>query len=255
MTRTIALSWPFILGFALVALFCLAILAATVPAQAQSCVATIRAAVQGKSVTVPQRCWRLGPLTLGMTPSGVEAVLGPPDATQPAQGMWQGKYFPAQQAIYVYPREFSSQLKQHPVRPVEFHPQSLGLVYYQNRLREISMGGAGGTYFARCTAPDDKSGPASTPTTFPYSFYGIALGAPRDKVIATFGPFLAHNDSNDFWNYWTAVPLSVVGEDTVSSLEFASSLAFTGTSGVVNYIADQDPTTCRIRGFHIKTDR
>jgi hypothetical protein len=190
-----------------------------------------------------------------MAPSAVEAVLGPPDATQTAQGMWQGQHIPAQQAIYVYPRDLPSQLKQHPVRPVDFHPQDLRLIYKDNRLVEISMGGSVKTHWARCTTQGDISGQSVTPPTFPYSFYGIALGDPRDKVITTFGPFLTHNNTNDFWNYWDAVPLSVTGEYTVFSLEFANSMTFGGADGVVNYVVEQDPITCRVRGFHIKTDQ
>jgi hypothetical protein len=242
------------------ALIAFALLAATVPAHAQEdCLAKIRAAIKqsdwNNDPAIPESCWRFGPLNLGMTRAEAQTALGAPDASEPAEGMHLGRSYPAERALYVYPRDLAAQLACNPVRGAEFDPLALELVYSQDRLVALSVSDTHRTDYARCIAAEGKSGPPAAPVPFPYDFYGIRRGTPLSKLADVFGRSGNTNNSKDFWEYWP-VPIAVGGEEQVGGLTIASSMTFASAAGGgIHFAADQDPATCRVRGFRVVTNR
>jgi hypothetical protein len=235
------------LGFVIL----LAALTPAPPAMAETasrtCLAVIKAAnVRHRVEAVPDDCWRMGPLHLGMTMVQARAVLGVPGLSQERSVSYRRRKFPITRLFYVYPRNLRNWLKLAPARLADFHPVTLRLDFSKEALVAIRIDDSGGI----APPPCRPSGPGHSfvhkEADFPYGFHGLTLDAPLSGVVTRFGRFASASSNSS--NYWP-VPLSVDGKDKVSGIEIATGMAFTGGGGMPEFRLQLDPRSCFVTGY------
>jgi hypothetical protein len=239
------------LGFIAPAL--LAALALGAPAMAETpsrtCLAVIKAAnVRHRAEAVPDDCWRMGPLRLGMTMVQARALLGAPGLSQPLTVTYRRRKFPITRLFFVYPRNLRNWLRLAPARLTDFRPITLRLDFSKDALVALRIDDS-----ARITPPPCRpSAPGHSfvhkEADFPYGFHGLTLDSPLSSVVTRFGRFASGGNAGNSSNYWP-VPLSVDGKDKVSGIEIATGMAFTGRGGMPEFQLQLDPRSCFVTGY------
>lgn len=229
------------------------LLGAPAPAWADNaaCTAAIRGAVAHRA-SVPAACWRVGPLTLGMTRRAAEEALGPPDQTGRRTILSRRRRTRLDTALYVFPRNLRNWLTLAPAAREDFHPATLRLAYAGDRLTAIAFGRSARIDFPACASrrnPD--AGYQRGDADFPADFNGIGLEASLQQVTAAFGPFATHNRSRDFWTY-DPLPIAVTGDDRVQEIGIATDAAMVGALGPAHLAASLEPASCRVSGFSVR---
>jgi len=241
------------LGFMAMVLF--AALAPAMPAMAETpsrtCLAVIKAAnVRHRAEAVPDDCWRMGPLRLGMTMVQARALLGAPGLSQSLAVTYRRRKFPITRLFYVYPRNLRNWLRLAPARLMDFHPITLRLDFSKDGLAAIRIDDN-----TRITPPPCRpSAPGHSfvhkEADFPYGLHGLTLGTPLSSVVTRFGRFASSDKSKNISNYWP-VPLSIEGANNVSGIEIATGMAFTGTDtgAKPEFQLQLDPRSCFVTGY------
>jgi hypothetical protein len=193
---------------------------------APDCLTTIRSAVRYARThykdpeIVPQKCWTLGPLTLGMSRKMVEAALGPPDMSATSQNTWQGKTVAVPMVSYIY-RDGSGAALQSPRHADQSF--RLELAYDHDQLVALSEDAEGNG--PSCGALDRDGTKPERVGISSYKFYGVRPGRKIGQLSATFGKPLMINRGFDHLMYWP-IPLDFSGEDEIMEIRFASSEAY-----------------------------
>jgi hypothetical protein len=214
-----------------------------------ACVAAIKSATaHHRAAAVPDDCWRMGPLTLGMTRRSAERILGSPLATRAAAMTYRRQKFALAETLYVYPRNLRNWLRLAPQTLDRFPPPTLRLFYWKDALVAIAAGNAG-----KIDAPDCKPQHPVTAfvrggVDFPYDFHGVMLGAPLATVSQRFGRFANVNAAHETANYWP-VPLAFSGAKGLKGITFATGMAFAGLGWEPDFQVQRDPQTCLVTGF------
>ncbi|THD60526.1 hypothetical protein [Phenylobacterium sp.] len=219
-----------------------------------ACAAEIkRQSEQGES-SVETGCWRLGPVTLGMTTAEVAALIGPPDhetagptVNLPAKVDRTGY----RNAFYVFPRDLAKQLERKP--PKELRTRILKVAYFQDRAVQIASAPPTETSSNRCgrmrgLAVTDGDAKGFGPFR---SFAGVREGDSVVALEARLGKNDTHNRSGDVFDYWP-VPLTLgvdVEHSTVSSFAIGADEDALHLGGWAEVSLTRDPKTCRITGF------
>jgi len=238
-----------------IALLAAALLLAAFPAQAltpsSTCVAALKAAnAKHRAAMVPDDCWRMGLLSLGISRVAAEGVMGPPDAFRQTGASYRRQKFGLVEAFYVYPRNLKSWLRLVPQPLERFQPITLHLLYWREKLVGIAVSHDARTDSAPCTAKTGGRVFLRGGADYPFNFHGIGLGAKMEAVTARFGRFATINASRDFASYWP-VPLSFGGEGQVEEIAFATGMAFVGISGMPRFQVRRDPATCLVTGYTV----
>jgi hypothetical protein len=233
-----------------------ALFALTVPAMAETpskaCVANIQAATKSKRAPpVPQDCWRLGSIKLGMTALQTRTYLGTPGATSEFLLNYRRRKITVTRQLYVYPRNLRNWLKLAPARQQDFHPVTLKLDFSGGVLVAIGLDTE-----ARVTPPACKPTAAGRTyvrdgVDFPYGLHGMTLGAPLSSVTKRFGKFVRSNRTGDFHTY-LPVPLSVDGKDKVTGFRMASGPPFESGGSTPIVIPTLDRRNCFVTGYTLK---
>lgn len=241
---------PQMVNRAFIALAVLSLLVLSAPARADNaCIAAIRGAV-GHRGKIPADCWRIGPLTLGMTRRVAEDALGPPDLVGSHSQMLRSRRLTFATTLYVFPRNLRKWLALAPAARQDFHFTTLRLAWQADTLVAIAAGRGARIDFPACT-PRDKIAAAYRRggVDFPADFNGIRLDSDLKEVRAAFGA--GHrNSSGDFLNYWP-VPLAFTGDDKVQEIEIAANMTYAGLLGPAHLAATLD-WACRINGFSLR---
>jgi hypothetical protein len=237
---------------AVLALAALVLAALPAAALARPSPAACAAEIKRQGPSPPEAsCWRLGPVTLGMTAEEVTALIGPPDheTAGPAVNL------PAKvdrtgysNAFYVFPRDLAKQLARGPSKQVPI--RVLKVAYFQGRAVQIATAPPAKMKSDRCggmrvlepTGGDAKGfGPFR-------SFSGVREGDDVAGLEARFGKNYTHNRSGDVFDYWPA-PLTLgidIEHSTVSSFSIGADEDAVSLGGWANLSLTHDPKTCRI---------
>ncbi len=234
-------------------LMAVAALALALPARAETpsrdCLAAIKAAVQRhRADRVPDDCWRMGPLKLGMSEMQARTLLGQPDASRVFTANYRRRKYALDQLLYVYPRNLKNWLRLGPARQQDFHPVTLRLAFYKEALVALTVRND-----VRIAAP------ACVPKTagryferkgvdFPYGFHGLTLGAAMDSVQPRFGRFAGQTNTYFYW----PVPLAVGGAAKVVSIDIATGMAFVNRGAPPDFQLHLDPKSCFITGYAVQ---
>ena len=218
----------------------------------KTCVANIQAANKSKRAPpVPQDCWRLGSIKLGMNMMQTRTYLGAPDASSDITLTYRRRKIVMTRQLYVYPRNLKSWLRLAPARQQDFHPVTLKLDFSKGALVAIGLDNS-----PRVTPPACKPSAAGRSyvrggVDFPYGLHGMTLGAPISSVTERFGKFAGGNKTEDFHIYWP-VPLSVDGKDKVTGFRMATGAPFESGGGEPNFVPTLDERNCFVTGYVLK---
>ena len=229
------------------------LLALPLPAWAMTgeavCVTAFKSATaRHLAATVPDDCWRIGPLTLGMTRRAAERTLGSPAATRTASVTYRRQKFALTEMLYVYPRNLRNWLRLAPQPIDRFSPPTLRLFYWKGGLVAISAGNAGKVEGPDCKQAHRAQAFNRGGKDFTYDFHGVALGMTLAAVSQRFGRFANVNTVRDTANYWP-VPLAFSGAKGVREITFATGMAFAGVTWEPDFQVQRDPQTCLVTGF------
>ena len=214
-----------------------------------ACVTAIKSATaHHRAAMVPDDCWRIGSLTLGMTRRSAERVLGGPLASRTAAVTYRRQKFALTETLYVYPRNLRNWLRLAPQPMDRFSPPTLRLFYWKDALVAISAGDAARVEGADCKPQHPVQAFNRGGTDFPYDFHGVMLGAPLATVAQRFGRFASVNTVRAAANYWP-VPLAFSGAKTIREITFATGMAFAGVAWEPDFQVQRDPQTCLVTGF------
>jgi hypothetical protein len=233
-----------------------ALLALAAPAMAETpskaCVADIQAANKNKRApAVPQDCWRLGSIKLGMSTMQTRAYLGAPDAESNIALSYRRRKIVMTRQLYVYPRNLRNWLKLTPAHLDDFHPVTLKLDFSKGALVAIGVDTEARVTPPPCRPSAPGRGFARGGMDFPYGLHGMTLGAPLSSVVARFGRFAGGDATHDFHIYWP-VPLSVDGKDIVTGFRMATGAPFESGGGEPNFLLTLDPRSCFVTGYVLK---
>jgi len=233
-----------------------ALLGLALPAMAETpskaCVANIQAAAKSKRAPpVPQDCWRLGSIKLGMTALQTRTYLGTPGATSTFTLNYRRRKILVTRQLYVYPRNLRNWLKLAPARAQDFHPVILKLDFSSGALVAIGLDTEARVMPPACRPSAAGRTYVRSGADFPYGLHGMTLGAPISSVTQRFGKFARDNRTGDFHTYHP-VPLSVDGKDKVTGFRMASGPPFEsgGSSPIV--IPTLDRRNCFVTGYVLK---
>lgn len=218
----------------------------------QQCRASLAGALAaGRPATVPDACWRLGSLRLGMSSSEVIAALGAPAvrATSTSSATRDAAHW-----LYVFRADTVSDLHLHPATHVEVRFVTLALV--ADRLVAIDNDPPAVIRNTECREPSAANetfvigGSPEGYRAFE-RFLGYGIGDRLADATATFGRMPGSNDSGD-WHSYLPVPLAF-GSDPDTGRIVGVSLATDGDNlpmhGRVRVQVLRDTQSCRIAGL------
>jgi len=219
--------------------------------QSRTCLAVIKAAnVRHRAEAVPDDCWRMGPLRLGMTLAQVRTLLGAPGSSQTLIISYRRRKYPITRLFYIYPRNLRNWLKLAPARQADFHLVALRLDFTKDGLAAISVDDNARVTPPPCRPSAPGHGFVHKAEAFPYGFHGLTLGAPLSEVVTHFGRFASSDPSRNLYNYWP-VPLAVSAKDKVTSIRIATGMAFTAAAAGPDIRLQLDPRSCFVTGYTV----
>jgi hypothetical protein len=214
-----------------------------------ACVTAIKSATaHHRAALVPDDCWRIGSLALGMTRHLVERTLGSPTATRSAAVTYRRQKFPLTETLYVYPRNLRNWLRLAPEPLDRFSPPTLRLFYWKDALVAVAAGNTARIESGDCKPAHPARAFERGGIDFPYDFHGVTLGAPVASVPQRFGRFASVAPARGTANYWP-VPLAFSGAKTVQEITFATGMAFAAAAWEPDFQLQRDPQTCLVTGF------
>lgn len=215
----------------------------------QRCEAAIRAAVIEKHPDhVPQECWRIGPVALGMSHSDTEKALGVPDYTTHGGNLF-----------YLYPQNLRHSLKRHPIPPSQFQFVHMTIVYRDDRVVLIAAPGKTEVEYPPCKERKPLAWyVTTTKPKLPFRFGSIAVGDRLQRVFRKLGPYVGRNGPGDWFEYWP-VPLELTSDESVHPRTL-DSVAVAVDEQTMRYIptlhvrTELDPDTCLVTGYNFVDD-
>ena len=234
----------------------IAFLALGAPAMAETpsktCVANIQAAAKSKRAPpVPQDCWRLCSIKLGITMMQTRTYLGTPGATSEFTLNYRRRKVTVTRQLYVYPRNLRNWLKLAPARQQDFHPVTLKLDFSKGVLVAIGLDTEARIMPPPCKPSAPGHAYVRAGLDFPYGLHGMTLGAPISSVTERFGKFAGGNRTQDFHTY-LPVPLSVDGKDKVTGFRMASGPPFESGGTTPTFVPTLDRRNCFVTGYVLK---
>lgn len=224
------------------AIVTLLIAAAPLPVVLDDCARKIAAAIRADAAErVPVRCWRMGPLTLGMSPAEVEEALG-----KPAALLASGDHL---DTLYVFPARPGGPL----IVGGRARFRQVQLRFDGNRLVMIDNdpGSVGETEPRQCQSTRDSNRriDAAAIAGPMLRFVGIGIGDPIRLTRARFGVLPERNRPHDWYHYWP-VPVSFdVDPDTgrITGITIArDGDTLTGQRATVHRLVHVSPEGCRL---------
>jgi hypothetical protein len=208
------------------------------------CEAAVRIATrESQPNRIPSKCWRIGPVALGMSRPEVERALGQPDFTST-----HGNSF------YIYPRNLLRWMRKHPVRMEDFILVSLVLMYKDDHVDAITVPDDTAISYPACHAARISSTPRNTyKPRFPFRFSSISIGDRLESAFRKLGHYAGSNRPHDWFEYWP-VPLALTSYEnnhprTVDAITIATDERAMSRIPELVVSANLDPTTCFVNGY------
>ena len=248
---------------ALIAALVLTAVPATAPALSRgaapdpdACAGQIKRQVAHVRPAAPAACWRLGPVTLGMTQDEVASVLGPPDsegegppATLPSKVDRKGY----RDAYYLFPRDLARRLARGGATPARLDLRLLQVSYFQGRAVRMDSGPPAEFRSTPCQGhpAEDIAFGGDAEGFAPFrAFAGVREGDPITTLTHRFGKPNTVSTARDFYTYMPA-PLTL-GVDpehkTVGSFSIGADTDAVFLGGMAHLEFTRTPATCRISG-------
>lgn len=209
---------------------------------ASSCERSLTAAfVRQVAGALPQACWRVGPIRLGMTEEEVERRLGAPMARSSRAASMATLYaFPFLGGPLVV--NGRARLRMAELRFVDER-----LVAIDNDPPSSATSGACSPGHVRDPLEGVDLGANAGPLI---RIAGIKTGDPLSQLRRRFGRAPAHNRPRDWYNY-LPIPLSfTVDRHRISGFEVArDEAALTSTEPEPRIYVHREPATCRLTGI------
>lgn len=227
--------------------------AAAAPLSEAACAAAIRSvAGRPSAARVPARCWRVGPLVVGMSTGDVRDRLGAPDFEDSQALDAAHPRRPYAAVIYVFPRNLRRRLAGRP--STAFDPRLLTLLFRDGRLVRIETSQSSSVESGRCLdgrpapAPTGASDAASADFKPFQHFATVRVGDPPAVLTRTLGAPATISTARDFYAYDPA-PLTFEVEPRVLGFAVSADRDAEFAGYAARMSLHHRANDCRIDGF------
>jgi hypothetical protein len=235
-----------------------AVAARSVDSDTTSCRTSLSRLIAGAPASVvPPACWRVGPLTLGMSRAELDRAMGAPVQSRPvADSLAPGRAYTAR--VYAFPRTWRADLERGPVSNP--HLRFVEVLLLEDRAVKIAnnppalIRGPACKAVARPPEIDLEHEPLGFA---PFqAFNGVRVGDTLRSLEKWFGRAPEPNTTRDWYNYLPAPITFDVDPETARITGFAigSDQDAVSLGAPVQMTVARDPATCRTTGISFRDD-
>jgi len=199
---------------------------------------------------VPAACWRVGPLSLGMSEADLTHRMGAPVQTSVLPAGPKGGY---EARIYAFPAQWRSDLARRPHADIRL--RFVEVLLSDGRVVGIGNDPGARMDFPRCGAkgPSPTVGTGGDPADFrPFqSFAGIRVGMSVQRLTQRFGQAPASNRPGD-WRSYLPAPIAFdvdPGSRRILGFSIGADERAVTTGADVHIRVRRNPQTCEISGL------